>query len=229
MIYLEYDIGEDFVEDLATFSQKLQARVMRETGRRLREGWMEMVRGEVSPRLAGLYDEALSQPVVVDSTVMIELDLDHHPAVAVVERGAAKVEMKEKLLSSPKAKRGASGRYIDVPMEHDDPRIKNARTPFPTSLLRTFRAVEPGAKIIPSRATEWGNLAGLTKSLGEYKSANNVPRHRFEGVTFRRVSEKSAAWIRPAQPAHNFADRAEQSGPRVLEAVFMAEIEKGRV
>jgi len=229
MLDISFDGGPRYADSMEEATTGVRRDILESVGRELRERWVQMVEREVSPEIAAIYVEAISEPIIIGDSVSVELNEDHHVVVRTVEHGQRSADLKESLLRSPKAKVSKEGnRYIDVPLVYKDPRMVAQRRVFPSQLLPLFRAAkDPRATIIPRNADH--GLARLRKDPPEWKKRHNTPMNRFQGVKFRRVSDKSTSWISQTTSAHNFADRMQHVVAQVVDSAIDKELKRGRL
>lgn len=232
VIEADISIGDDFADAFSEDYNRVRRRMARRVGREIRAHWVRLVEREVGGATAQIYVEAIGQPVIDGDRVTVELDEDHHPAVRMVESGMRPQDLKRALLNSPSAKISKDGgRYIDIPFVHQDPRMATARRTFPSELIPEFRAAQ-GRDMIVDRGAD-SAYAGLRKDpvVGQHKGVlrfwkkeRGTPVHRFQGVQFRRVSERSEGWITPGMSAHRFADRVEREVTQVVDSALDREL-----
>jgi len=228
MLDVLFDGGPRYEDQIEYAAHGVRRDILESVGRELRERWVQMVEREVSPEMAQIYIEAISEPIIVGDSVSVELDESHHAVVRTIEHGQNSTDMKAALLRSPKAKTAKDGgRYIDVPLVYKDPRMTAQRRVFPRDLLPAFRGTDPRGRVVPRDADH--GLRGLRKDDLEWKKQHHTPMNRFQGVKFRRVSEKSGSWISQTTSAHNFAARMQHVVSMVVDSAIDKELKRGRL
>ena len=161
---LTNDVLEQTVNDLSSFAQ---------------DRLMQIASDKLSAASVQRYAAGI-QVTKTPSNVTISLEGETPLAF---EQGTSGFDIKPGLLSSPKAKQGASGPYVDVPL----PLEKQGLT-------------KPARKTLKKAVME----ARRTGESQRVKNAamDTVVTPKGEAINFRRVSKKSdsSSWIYPSRP-----------------------------